>query len=80
MEVICIKTSIAIDNDPRTVLVFKGSRYHVTEVKEEALFGFPKTIWYRLLETGDSLHSYDLFALAPPLKEEILSQNKFLEQ
>jgi hypothetical protein len=75
MEVICIKDSTPVNDDPRIILVLKGCRYNVTNVVEEAMFDLPKNIWYELLETGKNMwHDHSIFAIAPEIKEEIVEK------
>jgi hypothetical protein len=41
--------------------VTKGSIYNITEIFRAELFGLPKKVWYKLLETGDCAHCPSLF-------------------
>lgn len=82
MRVVCIRDSIPADNNPKTILVTKGSIYNVTRVTRRELFGLPKQIWYTLLETGEGrVHSaisfqpfYDNDDLVEIKPEEIYEQ------
>ena len=61
MRVLCIQDSTPIHIHPSIVLVKKDCIYHVTEVIYKDLFGLPKRVWYRLLETGFTVHSSQIF-------------------
>lgn len=51
-----------MDKNPLIVVVKKDCIYHVTEVLYQELFGLPKKVWYRLLETGPMVvHSSNIF-------------------
>jgi acetylornithine deacetylase/succinyl-diaminopimelate desuccinylase-like protein len=75
MELLCIKDSWC--NQPNAILVYEGCRYNLEEVvKGLFLYGTNNNIWYRLLETGVGTHHSSLFAVAPPVIEEITQQIK----
>lgn len=68
MRVICIESSIG--DNPNCILVHKDSIYNVTEVVQHKLCR-GSTVWYRLLETGASMHSSTIFREIDDIPESV---------